>query len=214
MVLDHSENVDARGGTFNDVHRDQFHARDNTTIYHQTFHVNISASSPGQTLHRLLGDINTSDSRTWSEAKVLAPVNRSNTSSSGRDIAARLIIQIVQALIDPDSADLYQHLKLELKSLQTIFTLTGLAIHAYEYTPLGPSLTNIINQESERCRVVLQELLKTINRYRQGLDSTRISYFWRQVCWSGCEVDELTSLRMKLLACRESLGECLMALNS
>ena len=116
--------------------------------------------------------------------------------------------------MDPDSSDLYRDLKLELKSLQEIITLTGLAIQAYEYTPLGRGLANVVDQAAEGRRVILQELFDTISGYRQGLNPMDIRYFWRQVWWSGYEVDELASLRVKLSACRNSLLQCLKALNS
>ena len=208
MVLDHSENVDARGGTFSDVHRDQFQAH---AIYHQNFHVNnVFISSSGQPLHQLLRDITNdlpSDSNTWSETKVLVPLDKSRT---GCDRVARLIVEIVQAL---GPTDLYNSLKLELKSLQQTFALAGLAIRAYEYTPLGQNLVKIINQVAERCITVLQKLLEHINHYRWGLDSTRFGIFWRQICWSGDGVDKLAVLKRELSVCQLSLAECLKGLN-
>ena len=210
MVLDHSENVDARGGTFSDVPRDQFQAH---AIYPPNSHVNnVFISSSGQPLHQLLRDITNglpSDCNTWSETKVLVPLDKSRL-GTGCDRVARLIVEIVQAL---GPTDLYSSLKLELKSLQQTFTLAGLAIRAYEYTPLGQNLVKIINQVAERCITVLQKFLEHINHYRWSLDSTRFGIFWRQICWSGDDVDKLAVLKRELSVCQLSLAECLKGLN-
>ena len=212
MVLDHAENVDARGGTFSDIHRDQFQAH--TILYQPNFHLNICS---GQPLHQLLHNITnelqlpTSNSNTWSQAKALIPLDHPRTSC---DLVGCLIVEIMQALRDPSPTDLYNDLKLELKSLKETFTLAGLAIRAYEYTPLGQNLVRIINQVAERCITVLQKLLEHINHYRWGLDSTRFGIFWRQICWSGDDVDKLAVLKRELSVCQLSLAECLKGLNS
>jgi hypothetical protein len=101
-----------------------------------------------------------------------------STTTNPSEIAARLIIKIVQLLKDPESSNYFRDLKLELESLQRTLALAGLAIRAYEYTPLGRSLANIMNRESEQRRVALQDLLNTIDGYRGGLNSTRIRYHW------------------------------------
>ena len=147
---------------------------------------------------------------TWSETKVLVPLEKSRTSC---DRVVRLIVEIMQALRDPGPTDLYNDLKPELKSLQQTFILAGLALRAYEYTPLGQNLVKIINQVAERCLTILQKLLEHINHYRWGLDSTRFGIFWRQICWSGDDVDKLAVLKRELSVCQLSLAECLKGLN-
>jgi hypothetical protein len=215
MALDNRRNTDARGGIYNDVNGDQIH----TTIHHQTINLNISLTGSGPTLHRIVRDIGDNlalpmlGPETPSQSEVQAQISQSNTRSTS-NIAPGLIIAIVQLLVDTDTSDYHRDLKVELELLHQTLTLAGLAIDAYEYTPLGRSLANIVNQEVERCCVVLRELLDIINAYRQGLNPTRIRYLWRQVWWSGCDDEELAPLRIKLSACQKSLGQRLRALNS
>jgi hypothetical protein len=91
----------------------------------------------------------------------LTPTFHPTISYSG-NIAARLIIKIVELLMDPEYSDYHRDLKMELESLQQTLTLAGLAIYAYEYTPLGRSLADIMNQEAERCCVVLKDLIPSM----------------------------------------------------
>jgi len=95
-----------------------------------------------------------------------------------------------------------------------ITILTRSAIQVYEYTPLGTNLANTIHPEVEQCYLVLQEMLNKIIHYRESLNSTSISGFWRQVWCSGWEGDGLASRRMELSARHESLNKFLMALSS
>lgn len=216
MAFSHSRYANASRSTFNDVRRDQIN-NSNISIGHQTIHINISQPDSGQTLHHVL--CNLSDEISLSSGSKNLSQNmgvslKFSGASSALDDAAGLIVKIVQSLMDPESSSHHRDLKLELELLQQTLTLAGLAIQTYEYTPLGRNMTNIINHEVDHCRVILQELLGIINCYRRSLTSTSIHYLWRQVLWRGSEVEELTSLQMKLVARQKSLGACLMALNS
>lgn len=111
----------------------------------------------------------------------------------------RLIVEIVQLLMVSSPSDPSSELKRQLESLQQIIALTGLAIQAYEHTPLGRSLAQDISVEAEGCRLVLQELLGTINQCRNGLQSTRIAYLWRPVWWSHSDLNILAVLKARLL---------------
>lgn len=133
--------------------------------------------------------------------------------SSANDIAAYLIIKIIELLISSDSWDHYRELKGELGSLKQTLTLIGLAIQTYGCTPLGRNLANVVNQQVEECSMVLQEFLSTIKSYRRGLSSTGIGSLWGQVLWSGGEVDKLAPLRIKLSGHQYLLGQCLKALD-
>ena len=129
--------------------------------------------------------------------------------------ATGLIIKIVQLLLDcRESQHCYRILEWELESLRQTLTLTELALHTYENTPLGQNLTNSINPKVAQICVVLQELFDKIDGYRQGLNSTFICAMWYQVWRSRRQLDGLASLRMQLCDCQKSLGEFLMALNS
>jgi hypothetical protein len=98
-----------------------------------------------------------------------------------------------------------------LKPLHQTLFLTGIAIQAYEDTPLGPNLAVSIGPEVEQCQVILQYMLDSINCYRRILYSTPIRDLWPQVLWSGSKVHELA---WKLSARQRSLGQFLVALNS
>lgn len=209
MTFSHSSNVNASRGIFTDVGRDLI---SQTHVDHQTIHIHLM--QPGA-LHHVLQSVSGNPSHTISGLETPSLSATSSLSSSfARDHATDLMIQIVQSLMDRESSDYYRDLKLELELLHKTSTLTGLAIQTYEYTPLGRNLANVVNREAEQCCVVLQELRDKINCYRQGLNSTTIQTFWRQVLWSGCEVEELASLRRNLSTRQKSLGGCLAALHS
>lgn len=196
MTPRESGNTDARQSTFNDVGRDQIVTTTNNIIM------------PNSTVHHLISNY-TEDQPIMSF--VAAPLSHSGLPtpvcySEAGDKAACLIIDTMQLLMVRAPSDNHHHLKQELESMQQTLTLTRLAIQAYEHSPLGRSLTNAINEEVEGCRVILQELLDKI---RQLHNSTRFSYFWR-----GVAVDELGPLRVMLSGRQESLGQCLMALDS
>ena len=130
------------------------------------------------------------------------------------DVTTSLIVKIVQSLVDRGEArDDYRILELELDSLRQTLTLTGLAIQAYENTPLARNLANSINPEVAQMRVLLQELFEKINNYQQGLKPTFIGAIWDQV-WRSRRVDGLASLRMRLSGYQRLLCGFLAALNS
>ena len=207
MMSFHSGHTDARQSTFNNVGRDQY----NNPI------IIIANPSPDRTLHDLLrdlGHVSQSATSILSPRGVLTRPYQSGAGSAG-DVAAALIIKIVQLLIDHrGSPNVNRALKLELEMLHQILTLTGLAIQTYAYTPLGQSLANNIIPKVEACCAVLEELFHKINTCRQGLYPTSIGNLWHQVWRSGNEVDGVSSLRARLSTHQRSLGEFLVALNS
>ena len=212
MMSFHSRYTDARRSTFNNVGGDQYNLIRPIIV--------ITNSSPDQTLrdlHRDLGHVSrsaTSSPTSLSPRGVLTRPYHSGAGSAG-DVAAALIVKIVQLLIDHrGSPNDNRAFKLELEILHQILTLTGLAIQTYAYTPLGQSLANNIIPEVEKCCVVLHELFHKINTCRQGLYPTSIGNLWHQVWWSGNEVDGVSSLRARLSTHQRSLGEFLVALNS
>jgi hypothetical protein len=128
----------------------------------------------------------------------------------------RLIVDVLESLVAVDYSDHDRDLKHQLESLHQTLVLAELGINAFECTPLGWNLANIINPEVERCYDVLQVWIDSINRCRYGLRSTPISSLWRQVWWSGVnlEGEELASWKSKLSTFQKSLGAYLIALNS
>lgn len=199
MAASHPRNVDARGSTFTYIGRDSH-------THYQTVHVHLSHPDlPQRILRNFSGDgsLQTPTSAGFQSG------HSSLQSCFAREVAAGLVIKIMQSLMEREPR--YFRLKLVLELLHKTLTLGGLAIQAYEYTPLGRNLANVVNQEAEKCCIILQELLDKINCHCQGLISTNVQTLWRRVLWSGCGLDEM---EIKLSSRQRSLGECLMALNS
>jgi hypothetical protein len=136
-------------------------------------------------------------------------------SCSTGDIAATLIIKIVQLLISNGAlSGEIQRFREELETLHKTLTLTGLATQTYQHTPVGRIVANVVIPEVDRCCVVLQILFHKINSFRQVLHPTSIRHLWHQVWWGGWADDEFASMRAKLLDVQKSLAGCLMALHS
>jgi hypothetical protein len=220
MAFSHSQNTDASGSTFTDVGNI---ITINNIIISGTVPEHIHLPNVSHDLRSSLGSEASSQRRIPTPLSGLRRTvhnnvpNRSNDLSShnispANDIAAQIIVKIVELLVESESCDHYRDLKQELGLLKQTLTLTGLAIQTYECTPLGQILAGTVNHGVEGCSVVLQELLGTIKSYQRSLSSTRISYLWGQVLSSGGEVDKLTPLRKKLSIHQSSLGRCLMAL--
>jgi hypothetical protein len=202
-------NVDARGGTFNNVGRDQYNLQ-----------LIIDGSTSERTVSGILRDFGlvpqlpTSGPATLPRRDVLAQAQHRYGADLAGDIAMSLTVKILQLLINHrESAD-DRALVQELNTLQQTLTLVGLAIQTYEYTPLGRNLANNIIPEVEKCCVALDELFHKINSYRERLFPTSIRNLWHQVWRSGSEVDGLSLLRARLSVHQRSLGEFLVALNS
>lgn len=214
MAFTNSRYTDASQSIFNDIGHDH---NINTTINNPTIHITITNSAPEQIFSclRQLGDVipsaSTPQAGTSSQKRDIAPTCHSTAASC--DIATRLIIRLMQTLMHPEFSD-YHDLKPVLKLLQKTLILVRLAVYTFEFTPLGRSLADVAEKELEQCRMILQELLYKINSYQYGLGSTRIWHMWPQVLWRGCDMEELASMRAKLLAHQESLDECLNALDS
>jgi hypothetical protein len=216
-MVSHARYVDARGGTFTNVGRDQH----NINIY-QTIHVDglVSSVTADQTLHYAMPSAghashsSTLSSEALTPKRALMRPHHSEVGSAGA-IAASLIGKIEELLVDrTETTDNDRELKDELELLRQTLTLTRLGIQTFEYTPLGRNLAESINPELERCCVLLQQLFDSFDSCRQGLFPTFIWHLWRYVWWSGCEMDGRASLRTQLSAHRILLGGCLMALNS
>ena len=204
--FDHASNIDTRDSSFNGVGRDQ------TNIYY-VYNL-VSPELHGQAvLHRPgpVSSLQTPHSETPSGTIVLRPTFRSAASSS-HDIAARLIIEIVQLLMTSDNSDQFRDLKEDLKTLQQTLDLTGLAIDAFQCIPLGRILASTIGNETEQCIGVLQEFRSAIRAHQQVLSSTRINVPWNRV-GSGWKSGEIRMWREKLSACQKSLEECLQVLD-
>lgn len=210
MDFDHPANFDARGGTFNNVHHDQ---HNNTTINVQIYFTLFGSK---QTPHNVpLSSSNDQSRPKLSQGKASVTSPHSSDTTSVINIAVGLIVQITDLLIDRrDRSNNRRDLSHELKSLQQTLTLTGLAIRAYEESPLGHCLAHAIAPEISRCCGVLRELLDRVHNTWLGLDLTTIGELWRPVWWGRWDGDELVSLKNKLSVVRKSFERVLMALHS
>jgi hypothetical protein len=209
MAFSHNGYVDARGSNFSQIGRDQ----NNITVVNNNINIMVFGSAPVS--HVPDGpQWPTCRPDTLDRGRLPAVTSHPPNVGSASDIAG-LIVQIIQALIDcRASSNDYRDLKLELESLHQMLVLTGLAIQAYESTPLGRTLAETINFEVEQCGKAVQELLSEINLYRRSLIPTRLRVLWSQVWYCGREKGELAQWRRKLSARRISIAMFLMALNS
>jgi len=205
--FNHASDIGAKDSSFNEVGRDQ-----TNNTYNIVYNL-VSAPERGLVFHRPgpISPLQVPHSETSSRTIVLRPTFRS-APSSARHIAARLIVEIVQSLMDSGTSDQFCDLKENLNTLQQTLDLTGLAIDAFQCIPLGRILASTIGNETEQCIGVLRELLSAIRAYQRGLRSTRINLSWNRV-GSGCKSGEIRIWREKLSACQKSLGECLRMLD-
>jgi hypothetical protein len=209
MAFNRFTNTDARESVFNDVHRDQIN------IQTCNLYIVLGSAEQALLLHSLGIDLvhPSSNSETLSRGTDLLPTYRFQADSA-HDVAARLIVSIVQSLMVSATFDQFRDLRDDLNKLQQTLTLTGLAIRVYERTLLGRHITTAIGKETERCLGVLRALIESIGAYQRGFNSTRIKFPWSKVWWSTHDMDELASLRRELCDCQKSLGECLLVLDS
>lgn len=213
MFFNQATNTDASRSTFNDVGRD-LNQINNPTVVLNLFPLSFSWRSGHQpSLDAVCDDPQVANPDALSQRKALVQTPLAETGLSAVDTAARLIVGIVQLLMDGGCSEHFGDLKRELELLQKTLALTGLAIQAYQSTLLGANLANTINTEVQRCTVVLEKLFYVIDQYRQGLKSTPINYFWPKVLQCGASVDELASIRSELSACQKSLNQWLMSLS-
>ena len=220
-MFHHANHTDARQSHFSNVGRDQYNVgRDQNTVARdqhivgrdqliQTINVTIAGTASQETVQYVLGSI-------CHAPKILPPsssnaVIASHYNRSVCDVASNLIVEIERLLGDlmKFSVD-YRYLQDLLNSLHQTLFLAGLAIQAYEDTPLGPNLAVAVLPVVEQCQIILQYMLDSIESYRRILYSTPIRDLWPSVLWSTSKVLELV---WKLSAHQRSLGQFLVALN-
>ena len=194
---------------FNDVGRDQIiiHSTDQTIVTNSiVYQTNITYCHP------LVRPVAESEphSEATSSGIVLRPTFRSSASDSGL-VATRLIIEIVQSL---PASDQFRNLKGDLKILQQTLDLSGLAIEAYQCTPIGRMLSRTISEERTRCIGVLRSLLNAIKGYQRDVKSMHRFFLLSRASAGGDELGEIRVWRDKLSDCQKSLGQCLRGLDS
>jgi len=198
--------TDARNSVHNHIGRDQTNITCHVYILPSTPEHSPTVSHPGinpPLMHALqdLGHFEASSRETAG-------------STANHLIAARLIVEIVQSLMASDASDQFRDLKEGLNILQQTLDLTGMAIEAYQCTPLGHILANAMGKETEQCIGVLRELLSAIRAYQRSFGSTRTIFSWSRRSGSGYEFGEIRIWQQKLSVCQKSLGSCLQVLDS
>jgi hypothetical protein len=214
-MFSHASHTDASRSHFSNVGHDQHNVgRDQHNAGRdqlvQTINLNIPDAASQETVQYVLRNISHPPQQLSSSSSTLIITSHHNRSAC--DVASNLIVEIKRLLIDlmKFSVD-YRYLQDLLNTLHQTLFLTGLAIQAYEDTPLGLNLGVAVTPEVEQCQAILQYMLDSINRYRQILYSTPIRDLWPSVMWSGSKVLELV---WKLSAHQRALGQFLVALNS
>ena len=215
MVLDHSQNADASGSTFNQVGGNQTNST--VTVVHN--HFNLALFGPRsrqlEPIHKTIR-VQPADAIPSTPPQVSSQLQLISRPPSFTPIhsSITLIVQIISLLLEHgDLSDAFRELRLELKTLHQNLVLTSLAIEEYESRRLGPSLVNIAIPEAEKCHAVLQELYEKVDNTQQGLNKTMIESLWRSVWWSRW-CDELVPLRAELSRARRSLAGFLLTLHS
>jgi hypothetical protein len=205
-MFSHASNTDASRSDFSNVGHDQHNVGRDQLI--QTINLNIPDTASQETVQYVLRNISHPPQQLSSSTLIIT----SHHNRSACDVASNLIVEIKRLLIDlmKFSVD-YRYLQDLLNTLHQTLFLTGLAIQAYEGTPLGLNLAVAVTPEVEQCQAILQYMLDSINRYRQILYSTPIRDLGPSVMWSGSKVLELV---WKLSAHQRALGQFLVALNS
>lgn len=208
-------NVDARGGTFSSLGRDQnFNYHIDSRSHHAPTTINIAihtGSASGSSLQNFV--------QTLANASNGSPIETTKSSHQqammAADHASGLIVAIVQLIVNrTESSDTYRGLKQSLELLNHAILMARLALQTFEYTPLGRHLAITIKPTVIDCRNDLQELSDKLYEYREGLSFTGIRDLWGHVLSSGAEGNELASVKSKLLTHQGVLGEFLAALNS
>ena len=215
MVLDHSQNADASGSTFNQVGGNQTNST--VTIVHN--HYNIALFGPRSQhllvpIHKTI-QVETAEATPYTRPQISSQLQLISRPPSFTPIQSSitLIVQIITLLLDyGDLSDAFRELRLELKTLHQNLVLTSLAIEEYESRRLGPGLVNIAIPQAEKCHAVLQELYDKVDNTQQGLNKTMIDSLWRSVWWSRW-YDELVPLKAELSRARKSLAGFLLTLH-
>jgi hypothetical protein len=224
-MFSHVSRIDANQSHFSDVGRDQH----NVTVGRDQNIATHDQHIAGRDLHIHQTNLIVVD--TFSEETIqqalsscchnsqeLPPVSftqifTSNRNRSACGAACTLIVEITRLLVDLTKFSIdYQYLQaLLLKPLNQTLFLTGLAVQAYEDTPLARNLNLSIGPDVQKCHLTLQYMHDSINKYRRILYSTPIRDLWPKVLWSGSTVHILA---WRLSTHQRFLGQFLVALNS
>ena len=203
-MFSHASQIDASRSQFSNVGRDQH-------VFYQTILADkVSQEIINQALHNFCP--NGRELPSPSSTAVITQYTPHHNQRTCEE-ACNLIVEITRLLVDSTKfPNEYRYpQRLSLKTLHETLVLTGLAIQVYENTPLARNLNHSIGPDIQKCHDILQDMLDTIDSYRQRLYLTSIYSLWPRVLWSGSEVQKLA---WRLSALQFSLGQFLVALNS
>lgn len=127
-------------------------------------------------------------------------------------IKIRVILNIIDALMDTPSLCHSVTLPDTLASLRRMLQMTELAVRVYQNTPLAKALSLAIMTEAKHCQQLLKELLIKMSNYRHVFSAAML-HFIRQKIWSRTgECSDSASLNSKLRQCHDSFAACILAL--
>lgn len=208
-------NLDARGGTFTSLGRDQnFNYHIDSRSHHAPTTINIAINAGSASVSSLQHL-----AQTIAIASSGSPVETTKSSHQQAMIAADhgsgLIVSIVKLLVNrTESSDAYRGLKQYLELLNHTILMTRLALQTFEYTPLGCHLAITIKSTVIGCQNDLQELSDKLFEYRDVLSLTGIRDLWGHILPGGAEGNELAPIKTKLLMHQSVLEDFLASLNS
>jgi hypothetical protein len=206
-MFSHVSHIDANQSQFSNVGRDKY------TVAHQTNLILASNRSQAALQHVLRSFCPSGQEVPPSPSTMIITRYTPHDNRRACEAACNLIVEITRLLVDLTKfSDDYQYSqKLSLNPLHDTLFLTGLAIQAYENTPLAQNVNLVISPDIQKCHLILQGMLDTVDSYRQSLYRMPIYKLWPEVLWSGSEVQKLA---WKLSIPKSSLGQFLVALNS
>ena len=214
-MFSHASHINANRSQISNVSRDQYNVgRDQYAVAHQTNLIlarNVSQDTVQQVLHSFCPS--GQEVPPSSSTIVITPYTP-HDNRRACEVACNFIVEITRLLVDLtqfSNSDYRYPRKLSLKPLHETLFLTGLAIQAYENTPLARNMNLSIGPDIQKCRLILQDMLDTVDSYQQHLYRTCIYNLWPKVLWSGSEVQKLA---WKLSTPKSFLGQFLVALNS
>ena len=134
------------------------------------------------------------------------------TSATQSVLHLRLMIDVLNTMMENPTLSSSATLPETLASLQRILKLTELALQTYQHTPLIRTLSRAICIRVENCRQLLRELISNLSNYRHILSATALYFVRRYAGGILGGTDAIAVLDSKIRDRHGSLAGCLVAL--
>ena len=193
-MLDNPSQLNAPGGTFNGIGRDQ------VNLYVGSVTFNVSSRSL--------------DLRSDYGCGFYQSIPKDSTSAVfyNVEVAIRTITNM-EYLLRPWRRNECQDLAQKLQSIKRSLMFTKCAIQAFEHTPLCETLVKAVLPGVEQCSELSQEIFRGVICCHDGLAPTSIYVLWHRVWRHFLPEDELASWMSKLSTYQTLLHTFLVALN-